>query len=275
MIEIIMKEITTNVYMLCQCWFICNVCYYLFCLFEVFKNLYDKDMEKIEKERLKKQQEKELEREILKVEGIVNLMETVKQLENKIVELEKRPTSDISFVFESQSPKRGFLLNSTIHYGVNELHMLYNISDYNVFGVILTNYIDGFYNEDDALYFKENYYIDEDGNKKNLDDYYMEDTICNHDITDRQFYIGLDRIIRPGYNFYSTSYKISILSDFFRKFHSLKRLVLHHTDHIDLLKINVCMKPLMEVLKKEQGIHIEIWHKYENGMIEKSNLSTF
>jgi len=219
-------------------------CYYLFNILIIFYNFCHK----------------------MRIENIRNnskLNDLVFQLENKIINLEhkiinletniiskKNKNDDTTFIFETQMSKKGYILNNSINFGVTELHMVYNKSDLNLYGIVITNCLDGYYDKDE-IYFN------------NLNEYIKEEDYANN----RPFYVGLDKIIRYELD-YPISYKISIITDFFKKFHSLKQLVIHQTDKVDLLKINVCMFPLMDSLKT-LGFEIVIYHKSEDGFIKK------
>jgi len=188
---------------------------------------------------------------------IVFVDESIKKIRMEKETIEKRipfiKREGFVFVYETGQTCKGMYLKNSIHYDTKELHLLYNTSERSVYGLCVTNYLDS----------KIHTNMDLNTVEKSREHFMIENN-------QEPFMISFDRILRPSYGSTSIDHKVQFLLEFFQEFYKLEKLIVHNNEKVDILKLNVCMIPLLEKIK-QSGVSIEIWNTLEGGFIEKKD----
>jgi len=186
----------------------------------------------------------------------LKLKKEIKEFQQKIESLfqkekEKEKENNDCFLFELAQSCKGVYLRDSIDFDVPILHLVYNYGQNTVYGLALTNDLDPKIHSVTV----------------NTVDTIREELLLKK--VQEPFTISLDRILRPSYRSSSVNHKVELIYQFIARFGSLEKLILHNNEKVDILRLNVCMEPLVQKIKKELGIDVEIWNTPEGGFIEK------
>jgi hypothetical protein len=177
----------------------------------------------------------------------------------KIIKTEEKEKTEIctndGLLFELGQSCKGIYLKDSIDYNVSVLHLIYNWNQMTVYGLSITNKPDSRIHSISCETIDK---IQEDIPLRNLQE---------------PFTISLDRILRPSYRSSSLDHKVQMISNLFKHFRNLEKVIVHNNEKVNILKLNACITPSLEKIKKEIDIEIEIWNTPEEGFVEKKSFN--